>query len=226
MMMTRNRGFVTACAAAGFLALGVGATGGTPAGASPATMPASATYIADLPGGPGSETMTVAITMRDDDVVAYATNGTNEDAYFLGTYEDDGMHLMSIYGDVLKASFDGTNIAGEVTMNEANSVPAKLTAVRVGAPAGIYTAAMGTSRATYVVRPDRSVVGVMDNSAPGDHRVTDAIMANEDAFKDSVRQMRLDRSASRAPSLNTDTMEGEMGGQRFRAVAVTGDMSL
>ena len=170
--------------------------------------------------------MTMAITTKDGQIVAYATNGTDDDAYFLGPLGGGGMHLMSIYGDVLTASFDGTKVDGEVTMNEVGSPPVKFVASRVESPAGIYTAAVGAARVTYVVRPDRSSVGVMDNSAPGDHRVTDAIMQNESAFKDSVRQMRLDRAASVAPPLNTSTMEGDMGGQRFRATPVTGDMSL
>jgi hypothetical protein len=49
-----------------------------------AAMPASATYIADVPEKDGS-TMTMAITVEGDKVVAYATNGTNEEAYFFGT---------------------------------------------------------------------------------------------------------------------------------------------
>jgi len=35
--------------------------------------------------------------------------------------------------------------------------------------------------------------GVMDNSAPGDHKVTDAISEQEMAFQDWIRQMRIDR---------------------------------
>lgn len=228
-MMNRNRAFVAACAAVATTGLFAACSGGSnepAANATPPTMPASATFIADLPGGPAGETMTMAITTKDDKIVAYATNGTDDDAYFLGTHTDGGMHLMSIYGDVLNASFDGTEIDGDLTMNEAGSAPLKFAASQVEAPAGIYTAAIGTSRATYVVSPDRSAVGVMDNSAPGDHRVTDAIMANEGVFRDGVRQMRLDRSANAAPTLNTSTMEAEMSGQRFRATPVTGVMTL
>ena len=39
--------------------------------------------------------------------------------------------------------------------------------------------------------------GVMDNSAPGDHKVTDAIAEREMAFRDWVRQMRIDRQGQR-----------------------------
>jgi len=40
----------------------------------------------------------------------------------------------------------------------------------------------------------------MDNSAPGDHKGTDAIMAREQAFKDQVRQMRQDRPLQTGPA--------------------------
>ena len=41
-------------------------------------------------------------------------------------------------------------------------------------------------------------IGVMDNSAPGDHKVTDAIAEQEMAFQDWIRQMRIDRQSHRA----------------------------
>lgn len=210
----------------------VGVIAATPSGlpqadAAPTTapaMPTAATFIADVPG-PAGETVTMAISTSGDKVMAYATNGTDDDAYFFGAQRDGHMHLMSVYGDELTASFDGTAIAGEVTMNEDSSAPIDFSAARVEEPAGIYTAAVGTTRATYIVRANRSAVGVMDNSAPGDHKVTDAIMADEKAFKDSVRQMRLDRQMQQAPALDTDTMTTDMSGQKIKAVRVTGDMS-
>ena len=41
-------------------------------------------------------------------------------------------------------------------------------------------------------------IGVLDNSAPGDHKVTDAIAEQEMAFQDWIRQMRIDRQSHRA----------------------------
>jgi len=84
------------------------------------------------------------------------------------------MDLMSMYGDNLTASFDGTTLNGAVTMNETDATPVKFAASSVAAPAGMYTATHDTARATWVVRPDHTMTGVMDNSAPGDHKVTDA----------------------------------------------------
>ena len=72
-----------------------------------APMPPSATFLADVPE-PNGPTMTMAVTVEGDQVVAYATNGTNDEAYFFGTQKDGQMDLMSMYGDNLKASFDGT----------------------------------------------------------------------------------------------------------------------
>lgn len=189
-----------------------------------APMPSSATFIADTPEKDG-ETMTMAITVEGDKVVAYTTNGTNDEAYFFGTQKDGRMDLMSMYGDNLKATFDGKSVSGEVTMNENDTVPVKFAATSIAAPAGLYTAAHGNSRATWVVRPDHTITGVMDNSAPGDHKVTDAIMARDQAFKDRVRQMRLDRQLQPAPQMAYGSWSMHMGDSTVTAVRVTGDMS-
>src|SRR3954453_16910650 len=103
-----------------------------------APMPPSATFIADVPENDGA-TMTMAVTVDGDNVVAYATNGTNDEAYFFGTQKDGQMDLMSMYGDNLNASFDGTKLDGEVTMNETDADPLKFAASAVAAPAGMYT---------------------------------------------------------------------------------------
>lgn len=189
-----------------------------------APMPSSATFIADVPEANG-QTMTMAVTVEGERVVAYATNGTDDEAYFFGTQTDGEMDLMSMYGDNLKGSFDAGKLDGEVTMNEPQAAPVEFVASPVAAPAGLYTAAQGNARATFVVRPDRTMTGVMDNSAPGDHKVTDAIMARDQAFKDKVREMRLDRQMQRAPQMTYGTWSMQMHGSTVTAVRVTGDMS-
>ena len=189
-----------------------------------APMPSSATFIADVPETNG-ETMTMAITVEGEKVVAYATNGINDEAYFFGSQKDGQMDLMSMYGDNLKGSFDGGKLNGEVTMNEPNITPVKFAAPSVAAPAGLYTAAHGNARATWVLRPDHTMTGVMDNSAPGDHKVTDAIMAHDQAFMDKVRQMRLDRQLQQAPQMTYGTWSMPMNGSTVTAVRVTGNMS-
>ena len=189
-----------------------------------AAMPGSATFIADMPE-PGGKTMTMAIAVEGEKVVAYATNGTNDEAYFLGTQKDGRMDLMSMYGDNLKASFEGGKVDGEITMNETNVRPVKFSASSVAAPAGMYTATHNNARTTFIVRPNHTIVGVMDNSAPGDHKVTDAVMARQQEFKDGVRQMRLDRQLQQAPQVNMDTMDVDMGGTMVQATRVTGNAS-
>ena len=212
-------GMLTACSSG---AQDVASSPGTSGTAAP--MPSSATFIADVPEANG-QLLTMAVTVEGDKVVAYATDGTNDEAYFFGTQTDGEMDLMSMYGDNLKGSFDGGKLNGEVTMNEPQAAPVAFAASTVAAPAGLYTAAQGNARATFVVRPDRTMTGVMDNSAPGDHKVTDAIMARDQAFKDKVREMRLDRQMQRAPQMTYGTWSMQMNGSTVTAVRVTGDMS-
>jgi hypothetical protein len=188
-------------------------------------MPSSATFIADMPEKDGT-TMTMAIAVEGEKVVAYMTNGSNDEAYFVGTQKDGRMDLMSMYGDDVKASFDGKSVGGTVTMNETGSAPVKFAARAVSAPAGIYTAAHDNVRATWVVRPDHTMTGVMDNHAPGDHKVTDAIMLRDQAFKNQVRQMRANRQLQQAPPMSYGTWSMRMGNDTMAAVRVTGDMSL
>jgi hypothetical protein len=231
-MKKYTRALLVGAGAAIALATLIACSSGSQQGASSASattstvtpMPSSATFIADTPEDDGG-TMTMAITVDGDKVVAYATNGTDDEAYFFGTQKDGQMDLMSMYGDNLKASFDGKNVSGEVTMNEIDTAPVKFAATSVAAPAGLYTAAHGNSRATWVVRPDHTMTGVMDNSAPGDHKVTDAIKARDQAFKDQVRQMRLDRQLHQAPQMTYGTWSMRMGDSTVTAVRVTGDMS-
>lgn len=189
-----------------------------------AAMPEMANFIAEVQKPDGS-TMTMAIAVEGENVVAYATNGTNNEAYFFGTQKDGQMELMSMYADEVEASFDGSNINGEMAMNDEGATVQKFAATRVEAPAGMYTAARGNSRATWIVRPNNTTVGVMDNSAPGDHKVTDATAAKDQAFKDSVRQKRLDRQLQQAPQLQMATMEADMNGSMMPVTRVTGSMS-
>lgn len=190
-----------------------------------AAMPVQATFIADMPATPGALMTTMAITVEGDKVVAYATNGANDDAYFIGTQKDGRIDLDSMYADHLTASFDGQKVSGVITMNENGAAPEKFAASPVAAPAGIYTATHGTSRASWVVRPNHTMSGVMDNSAPGDHKVTDAIAAENQEFKDSVRQMRLERQMQPAPLMTYGTWSMDMHGKTVTAVPITGSMT-
>jgi hypothetical protein len=112
-----------------------------------------------------------------------------------------------------------------MVMNEADSTPRAFIAEQVAAPGGLYTADLGDARASWVVRPGRATVGVMNNSAPGDHKVTDQIAADQQEFQDMVRRMRLDRNMVPAPPMSPDARMTVMHDKPVRVVPVTGDMT-
>ena len=92
------------------------------------------------------------------------------------------------------------------------------------APAGIYTAAMDGARASWVVRPDRTITGVMDNSAPGDHKVSDAQAAASRQYQEQVRQMRLDQQMQQAPPMHYGTWSTVIHDRPVTATPVRGAM--
>lgn len=186
------------------------------------TMPAEATYIADMAAG-SSEPMTLAVTVDMDRVVAYATNGSNEEAWFFGNQNAGKIDTMSMYADRIQATYDGTTLRGTLTMN-GDPAPHPFSAAVAAEPAGVYTATMGGARATWVVRPDRTITGVMDNSAPGDHKVTDAIAMQDEQFRDQVRQMRLDQQMQKAPPMKYGTWTAMIHDVPVTATPVDGAM--
>lgn len=192
----------------------------TPAGA--VTMPADATYIVDMTADP-AEPMTLAVTVDNDKVVAYATNGTNEEAWFFGTQNAGTIDMTSMYADRIQAAYDGATLRGTLTMN-GDASSHEFSAAAAPAPAGIYTAAMNGARASYVVRPDRTVTGVMDNSAPGDHKVTDALADQQQQYRDQVRQMRLDQQMQQAPPMQYGSWSTVIHDVPVTATPVSGAM--
>ena len=67
--------------------------------------------------------------------------------------------------------------------------------------------------------------GISYDRAPGDHQVTDVIMAHGQAFRDKVRQMRLDRQLQQAPPMTYGIWSMNMDGSTVTAIRVAGDMS-
>ncbi len=183
--------------------------------------PASGSYLADLPGQDGMTT-SMAITVDGDDVAAYATNGVNDEAYFSGAEHNGSIDLTSTYQDHLVAAFDGTAVNGTVTMND---VAQPFTAPAVAAPAGIYTIELGDSRAAWVVRPDRSMVGMEARMSRHDGELIGQLLQDQQNFQDEVRQMRVDRQLQPAPSMMYGTWSVDMNGTPMTAVPVTGDMT-
>lgn len=86
-------------------------------------MPAMANFIADMPVNGVSTMTTMAIAVEGDKVVAYATNGTSEEAYFFGTQKGGRMDLTSAFADHLTASYDGFMVDGKLVMNEEGATP-------------------------------------------------------------------------------------------------------
>lgn len=191
-----------------------------PAGA--ATMPSGGTYIADMAAGP-AQPMTLAVTVDKDQVVAYATNGSTEEAWFFGTQNGGKVDMMSMYADHIQAVYDGATLHGTLTMN-GDERPYEFSAPVAAAPAGIYTATMDGARASWVVRPDRTMTGVMDNSAPGDHKVTDALAAQSRQYQEQVRQMRLDQQMQQAPAMSYGSWNTMLHDVPVTATRVTGSM--
>ena len=200
----------------------------TALGASSATalaMPQSGTFVADM-AEPDGNTMALGIAVEGEMVTAYATDGTSDEAVFMGTQSNGTMTLISPYQDQLTATFDGNAINGTITMNEPNAQPHNFSASLVSAPAGIYTVAAGDSRTTWVVRPNQTMVGMMMPNSKRDREVIDQINAEQQEFKDKVRQMRLERQMQPAPQMTYGTWQTTMNGTTMTAVPVTGGMTL
>jgi hypothetical protein len=184
--------------------------------------PESGRYIADMPIANGT-TMTMAITVDGDDVAAYATNGVNDEAYFSGTEQDGSIDLTSTYQDRLTAAFDGTTVNGTLTMND---VAQSFAAPAVSAPAGMYTAELGDARASWVVRPDQSMMGTLNKMSRHDDELIGQILQDQQDFRDDVRQMRIDRQLQPAPPMMYGTWHVDMNGTPMTAVPVTGNMTI
>ena len=192
---------------------------------STAAMPQAATFIADIPATEGKPPMAMAVTVDGDRVVAYACNGTNNEAWFFGTQKDGVMNLTNNYQDTMTASFDGTNLTGSMTMNMPDATPVKFTASAAAEPAGIYTATMGDARATWVVMSDQRMLGVRQPNSKRDREVIDQINQQQADFKEKVRQARLQRQLEQAQELESGSWSTTMNGTSTTAMRVTGNMT-
>ena len=101
--------------------------------------------------------MTIGISVDGASIAAYACNGTDDEAWFFGNQTDGKVDIKSRFRDTLTAEFNGTDVAGDLTMN---GVAYKFTAAPVSGAAGMYTADFEGVRASWVVRPDGSATGV------------------------------------------------------------------
>lgn len=170
----------------------------TPSTAEAVSFPETGSYIADLTGADGATT-TLAIAVDGDNVAAYATNGVDDEAYFSGTEKNGVIDLTSAYQDRVTATFDGTSVNGDLTMND---VAQSFTAPAVSGPAGLYTAELADGRASWVVRNDHSIVGTQDTTSRRDNR-----------------------QLLPAPAMTYGTWQVDVNGTPTTAVPVTGDVT-
>lgn len=200
-----------------------GATTTTTAEASAAPLPESAKYIADM-AAPDGQTMTIGIAVDGDQVAAYACNGTDDEAWFFGNQTDGNVDITSRFRDTLKASFDGSDFRGDLTMD---GVTYNFTAAEVPAPAGMYTAEVDGVRDSWVLRPDGSATGVSFSGISGrDFEQAELQQLKDQQFRDEVRNRRQLQQAAQLIRLQNGSYGSTVNGRQVQAVVVNGTFRL
>ena len=200
---------------------------GTSATTAPATatpFPQSAKYIADMKAADG-KTLTIGIAVDGTEIAAYACNGTDDEAWFFGNQKDGKIDIKSRFKDTLAAEFDGKDVVGDLTMN---GIAYKFTAPSVPAPAGMYTAEFEGVRASWVVRPDGSALGVQFNGGVSgrDFEQAELQQLNELQFRNSVRNKRLLQQAQQIELLQNRSARSTINGHEVTPVIVNGNFRL
>ena len=204
---------------------GSSAASSTPAPAPEANtpFPESAKYIADMAAAEG-RTMTIGIAVDGADIAAYACNGVDDEAWFFGTQTDGQIDITGKFRDTLSASFDGTDVVGDLTMN---GVSYRFSAAAVAAPAGMYTGEVNGIRATWVVRPGDTAVGVQhDTTLKPIDASPDPNLLTDPEFRDQIRNGRSLRPASPILSLQDGSGIADIDGQQVTLQIVNGDFRL
>lgn len=175
--------------------------------------PDAARYIADMPMA-GGGTMTLGVAVSGDKIVAYACDGSKDEAWFFGKQEDGDLDITGKFRDTLSASVDGTDVVGDLTMD---GVTYAFTAPQVADPAGMYTAVLGGVRASWVVRPGNTMTGVQFTPRDDDKTVFEL---QGEQFRERVRNTR---ELAPAPQLSLDGLRTTINGEPVEAELVTGD---
>jgi hypothetical protein len=179
--------------------------------------PASARYIADMPMADG-QTMTLGVAVDGEKVVAYACDGSDDEAWFFGTQTDGKLDITGKFRDTLKASYEGGAAVGDLTMNGVNYT---FSAPQVADPAGMYTAELDGVRASWVVRPDDTATGVQFSGITGrDFEQAELQQLKEQQFRDQVRNKRI---LQQAAQLHLGTLRSTINGRPVVASLVTGN---
>ncbi|MBS1693523.1 MAG: hypothetical protein JST91_15010 [Actinobacteria bacterium] len=186
--------------------------------ATAAPFPEKARYIADMEKD--GKTMTIGIAVEGSEIAAYACNGTDDEAWFFGNQDDGAIDVTSRFRDTLKASFDGTDVAGDLTMD---GVTYTFTAAPVADPAGMYTAEVDGVRASWVLRPDGSALGVQLNGTSGrDFEQAELQILKNDQFRAEVRNKRILQQANQLSRLNDGSFGSSINGKPVKATLVNG----
>ena len=185
--------------------------------------PQSAKYIADMPAADG-KTMTIGIAVDGTEVAAYACNGIDDEAWFFGNQNEGNIDIKGRFRDTLKASFNGTDVVGDLTMN---NVPYHFTAPAVPAPAGMYTAELDGVRTSWVVRPDGSATGVQLSGISGrDFEQAELQQLKDEVFRSEVRNKRILQQAQQLVRLQNGSMSSTINGRPVTATLVNGNFRL
>ncbi len=178
------------------------------------SFPEDARYIADMPMSDGG-TMTLGVAVTGDKVVAYACDGSKDEAWFFGNQDDGSLDITGKFQDNLAASYNGSDVVGDLTMN---GVTYNFSAPQVPDPAGMYTASLDGVRASWVVRPDNTATGVQFTPG-GDSPAFDEMNDQIQQFRERVRNKRLLQPAA---ELDVTDLATTINGTPVQAELVTG----
>ena len=197
----------------------------TPPSATAKPFPQSARYIADMKAADG-KTMTIGISVDGASIAAYACNGTDDEAWFFGNQADGKLDIKSRFRDTLKAEFNGSDVAGDLTMN---GVAYKFTAAPVSGVAGMYTADFEGVRASWVVREDGTATGVQFNTGSisgRDFEQAELQQLNEQQFRNGVRNKRQLQQAAQIQFLQNTTARSTINDHEVTPTLVNGTFRL
>jgi hypothetical protein len=199
------------------------ATATSSAPATPAPFPQSAKYIADTEKD--GRKMVIGVAVDGDKIAAYACNGSDDEAWFFGnTADGSSIDLKSRFRDTLKASFDGADVKGDLTMD---GVTYNFSAAEVPAPAGMYTAQLDGVRASWVLRPDGSATGVQFSGISGrDFEQAELQQLRDDQFRSEVRNRRILQQAQQLTRQQNGSFTSTINGRPVTAQVVNGTFRL
>ncbi|CAN5575152.1 hypothetical protein BH09ACT8_BH09ACT8_26750 [soil metagenome] len=180
--------------------------------------PASARYIADMPMADGG-TMTLGVAVDGEKVVAYACDGSKDEAWFFGKQADGSLDITGKFQDTLQASYADNKVVGDLTMD---GVAYHFSAPQVTGAAGMYTADLDGVRASWVVRADDTVTGVQFNGGISgrDFEQAELQQLKDLQFRNAVRNKRL---LQQAAQLQLGSFTSTINGKPVKAQLVTGN---